>query len=87
MISVPDGMQPTSMCRYASNGIETVSTTLLLLNNTPIQIALLYRSPIAPLHALTSLLSTMLTHASVSSLPCVVLGDFNDDILHQRVEL
>ena len=25
----------------------------------------------------------MLTHASVSSLPCVVVGDFNDDILHQ----
>ena len=83
MISVPEDMQPTHTHRYASNGIEAVSTTLLLLNNMPIQIALLYRSPSIPLQALTTLLSRVLNHVSLSSLPCILLGDFNEDILHQ----
>ena len=76
-------MQPTHTRRYASNGIEAVSTTLLLADNTQIQIALLYRSPSIPLQALTNLLSRVLNHVSVFSLPCVILGDFNEDILHQ----
>ncbi len=77
MISIPECMQPSSTQRYASNGIEAVSTTLLA-NNTPIQIALLYRSPSVPLQALTTILSTVLHHVSM---PCVILGDFNEDIL------
>ena len=74
MISVPEDMQPTHKRRYASNGIEAVSTTLLLADNTQIQIELLYRSPSIPLQALTSLLSNVLNHVSVSSLPCIILG-------------
>ena len=42
MISIPDGMQPINTRRYAPNGIEAVSTILLLANNTPTQIAPLY---------------------------------------------
>ena len=83
MISFPEDMQPTHTHRYVSNGIEAVSTTLLLLNNMPIQIALLYRSPSVPLQALTTLLSRVLNHVSLSSLPCILLGGFNEDILHQ----
>ena len=81
MISIPEDMQPTHTRRYASNGIEAVSTTLLP-DNTQIQVALLYRSPNIPLQALTNLLLTLLNHVSMSSLPCVILGDFNEDILH-----
>ena len=36
MISIPEHMQPTNTHRYASNGIEAVSTTLLA-NNTSIK--------------------------------------------------
>ena len=54
MISVPECVQPTNTHRYASNGIEAVSTTLLLAKNKQIQIALLYRSPSVPLQTLTS---------------------------------
>lgn len=61
MISVPEDMQPTHTRRY---GIEAVSTTLLLANNAPIQIALLYRSASVPLQALISLLSQMLNHVA-----------------------
>ena len=84
MISIPEDTQPTHTHRYVFNGIEAVSTTTLLLaNNTQIQIALLYRSPGIPLQALTSLLSRVLNHVSLSSLPCVIVGDFNEDVLHQ----
>ena len=82
MISVPECMQPTNTRRYASNGIEAISTTILLANNRPVQIALLYRSPSVPLQTLTSLLSRVLNHISTSSLPSIVLGDFNEDVLH-----
>ena len=83
MISIPEHMQPTSTHRYASNGIEAVSTILLLPDTTQIHVALLYRSPSVPLQTLTSLMSRVLNHVSRSSLPSVVLGDFNEDILHQ----
>ena len=82
MISIPEHMQPTNTHRYSSNGIEAVSTTLLLANNTPIHIGLLYRSPSVPLQILTNLLSRVLEHFSVYSLPCIILGDFNENILH-----
>ena len=75
-------MCTTNTHRYASNGIEAMSTTLLLANNAQIQIALLCRSPSVPLQTLTDLLSRVLNHISTSSLPCVILGDFNEDVLH-----
>ena len=83
MISIPEHMQPTSTHRYALNGIEAVSTILLLPDTTQIHVALLYRSPSVPLQTLTSLMSRVLNHVSMSSLPSIVLGDFNGDILHQ----
>ena len=56
---------------------------LLLADNTQIWIALLYRSPSVPLEALINLLSRLLNRVSTSSLKCVILGDFNENILHQ----
>ena len=84
MISVDRDMKPTHIRRYASNSIEAVSITLQLPHNTQIQIALLYRSPSAPLLALTSLLSRVLNHVSMSCLPCIILGDFNEDIMQNN---
>ena len=81
MISVPEHMQPTHTRRYASNGIEAISTTLLLANNIQIQIALLYRSPSVLAEAFVNLLSRVLTHMSNFSIPSIILGDFNDDVL------
>ena len=83
MISISDDMQPSHTHRYASNGIEAVSTTFLLAGNTHIQIALLYRSPSSPFQLFTSLLTQVIHNVSLSSLPCVILGDFNEDVLHQ----
>lgn len=76
-------MQHSHTHRYASNGIEAVSTTVLLAGNTHIQIALLYRSPTSPFQLFTSLFTQVVPNVSLSSLPCVILGDFNEDVLHQ----
>ena len=68
-------MKTTQISRYASNSsIEAVSITSQLPHNTQIQIALLYTSPSAPLT------SRVLNHVSMSYLPCIILGDFNDDM-------
>ena len=83
MISILEDLQPTHTHTYASNGIEALSTTLLLANNTQIQIALLYRSPSVPLQTLITTLSTIINHVSIYRLPCIILGDFNEDILQQ----
>lgn len=34
--------------------------------------------------ALTTMLQTLLRHLSVSNTPCVILGDFNEDVLHRE---
>ena len=68
-------MQTSYTCRFASNGIEAISTTQLLPSASQIQVALLYRSPSVPLEALITLLSRMLNHVTASSIPCVILGD------------
>lgn len=70
--------------RFATNGIEAVSVTLHLPKGSHIQLALLYRSPSVCFTALTTMLQTLLTHLSVSNTPCVILGDFNEVMLHQE---
>ena len=81
MISVSKHMQPSNTITFTSNGIEAISTTLLLPNANQMQLALLYRSPSVPFEALVGLLSRVLNHVTVSSIPCVILGDFNQNIL------
>jgi endonuclease/exonuclease/phosphatase (EEP) superfamily protein YafD len=44
---------------------------------------ILYRSPSVQFQILASLLSTLLNHTFIFSLPCIIVGDFNEDILHQ----
>ena len=81
---VPSQMHPTNLHRFATNGIEAVSATLELPNGSHIQVALLYRSPSLSLTALTPILLRLLTNLSVYNTPCVVLGDFNEDLLSQQ---
>ena len=56
-------------------------TTLLLGNGTSVQLVLIYRSPSVSVQALISLLTTILDDVSMSAIPTVVLGDFNEDCM------
>ena len=76
MISVPHSMQPTHTSRFTTNGIERVTTTLLLPNACRLQVVLVYRLPCVSLDAFLSALATVLNHVAVSDIPSVVLGDF-----------
>ena len=49
-----------------------------------LQIALLYRSPSVSMATLITVVSRLLAHVSVSNIPCLILGDFNEDLLHQH---
>ena len=81
IISVPQSMQPTDTSTFTANGIEAVTTTLLLPNTCCLQVALLYRSPSVSLNAFLSALATMLNQIATSNIPTIILGDFNEDLL------
>ena len=84
MISVQQHMQRCNTRLFTSNGIEVIVTTLTLPNAKCLQIALLYRSPTVPTQQLIIMLSTVLNYASMSTVPTLILGDFNDNVLDQR---
>ena len=77
-------MKPSDTQRFATNGIEAVSCMLVLPNLTSMQIALVYRSPSVSQTAFISMLTRVIRHVSVSNTPCVILGDFNEDLLRQQ---
>ena len=81
---VPSEFQPSSIHKFADNGIEAVSACVQLPNAANMQIAVIYRSPNVPLAMLITLLTRLLIHVSQFSMPCVILGDFNENVLHQR---
>ena len=83
VICVPRQMNPSNEHRFATNAIEAVSATLPVPNRDSMQIAVVYRSPSVPQAVLITILSRLLTHLSLCNTPCVVVGDFNEDILHQ----
>ena len=83
MISVPQSMQPAHTSTFTTNGIEAITTTLLLPNSCRLQVALVYRSPCVSLNEFLSALATVLDHVAVSDIPSVVLGDFNEDLLQK----
>ena len=83
LICVPSHMNPCNAQRFATNGIEAVSVTLQLPNdNHSIQIALVYRSPNVSQTSLTVVLTRLLQHVTLCNTPCIILGDFNEDILN-----
>ena len=79
LMSVPSTMQPSHTNILTSHGIEGL-TTRLYVHNTDIQIALLYRPPSVPTATLVTVLTTIVTHMSLSTLPTIILGDFNEDL-------
>jgi len=81
---VPCQMCPSNSQRFATNGIEAVSVTLELPSGSHIQVALLYRSPSVSTTTLITVLQRLVRHLSLSNTPCVILGDFNEDALHQQ---
>ena len=83
MICVPSQVHPSNIHRFASNGIEAVSATMNVPNFV-IQVAVVYRSPSVPLASLLTILSRLLMHVTLNTQPCVVLGDFNQDLLHKQ---
>jgi endonuclease/exonuclease/phosphatase family metal-dependent hydrolase len=82
LICVPSHMSPTNVQRFATTGIEAVSATIQLPNSDNFQIAVVYRSPSVLQAMLITLLTRLWTHVTLCTVPCVVLGDFNEDILH-----
>ena len=81
LMCVPSYTNPTSVHRFTATGIEAVSATIDL-GADRLQMAVVYRSPSAAQATLNTLLARLLTHLTNSTVPCVVLGDFNKDISH-----
>ena len=84
MMYIPNQMHLFNTQRFVTSGIEAMSVTLGLPNAGYLQLALLYRSPSVSLAMLTTVLYRLLRHLSLSNTPCVILGDFNEDVLHQQ---
>ena len=80
-ICVPSHMNPTNIQTF---GIEALSTTIHIQNVGKMQIAVIYRSPSILQATLINLLHRLLKHVSICNLPCIILGDFNEDILHHE---
>ena len=83
MICVTRQLHPSDTQRFAANGIEAVCCMLILPNLTWMQIALVYRSPSVSQRTFRTVLSRLLRHMAMCNTPCLVLGDFNEDLLHQ----
>ena len=77
-------MNPSNTQRFATKDIEAVSTTIDIPNAGSMHIAVVYRSPSVPQATFITVLSRMLTHVSTCNMPCVILGDFNEDLLQHQ---
>ena len=81
---VPSQVYPTNVQRFATSGIEVLSTIIHIQNLGKLQIAVVYRSPSVLLGTLITLMNRLLNHVSSCNLPCLILGDFNENILHHH---
>lgn len=82
LICVPNQINPTNVHKFVTSSIEVVSATIQLPNREHLQIAVVYRSPSVPKATLLTLLTQLLTYMTQCAVPCVILGNFNEDILH-----
>ena len=88
LLCVPSHMNPSNVQRFATHGIEALSTTIHIKNLGKMLITVVYRSPRILQATLITILHRLLRHVSMSNLPCIILGDFNEDILrHQNSAL
>ena len=77
-------MSASTIQRFETNGIEAVSATVQLPNASSIQIAVVYRSPCVPRATMVTVLTRLLRHVTLCTTPCVILGDFNEYIVHHH---
>jgi hypothetical protein len=78
MLSIPQNMSLRNVIKINRNGIE-ILVTALSFNNHHMQIALLYRSPSVSIEYFISVLTYMLNNID-TSLPTIIMGDFNEDL-------
>ena len=81
MICVSNTMQSSNTVKFVFNGIESLVTCLHIADER-LQVAVVYRSPSVPMRQLVQLMTRILQKVSATGLPTVILGDFNDDLLH-----
>jgi hypothetical protein len=74
----PSYTNPTCVHRFAATGIEAVAAAVQLTGSDSLQMAVVYISPSVPQATVITLLARLLTHFTISTVPCVILGDFNE---------
>ena len=84
LICVPSQMNPSNVQRFATSGIDAVSATIQLPHASNRQVAVVYRLPSVPQETFIPVLTRLLRRVTLCNTPCVILGDFNDDILHRQ---
>ena len=86
MISVNKVFNPSQTLTFADAGVEGIVTKLLLPSGELVRVVLVYRSPNTPVGTFTGMLASILNGARPQSAnPTVVLGDFNDPLLHSPI--
>ena len=83
MICVSQDIRLTESHSFTCSGIEALCTNLVLPNRSILQVGVLYRSPCASLANLNAILSKVLHQVSKSITPCIIMKDFNEDLLHK----
>ena len=86
VICVPSQLKPSNIQRFVATDIEALSTTIQLPNADYLQITIVYRSPCVPLATLTNLLTRLLTYVTLCTVRCVILDDFNEDVLYSQAQ-
>ena len=84
LMCVPSQMKPCNVQRFATTDIEAFSVTLQFPTAHSMQVALVYRSPSVPQTTFTTVLTTLLSRVCMCHTPCLILGDFNHDILSNQ---
>ena len=80
MLSLPSSMQPCRTATFASNGIESVVTSVQV-QSQQLQVAVIYRSPSVSIQHIVQHMTTLLEYANTVNIATVIVGDFNDDVM------
>jgi hypothetical protein len=81
---VQEAAQPSCTISYQLEGIECIVTKMLLPNVSNLFVVLIYRAPNCPIDRLIDLFINKLQDVLNSSLPTVILGDFNVNLLNNQ---
>ena len=83
MISLHQSIQPAHVTTFSPSGIpfEAITATFLFPNHRHLQVIVVYRSPSVCINTLMNQMSTIMRQVRSCTIPCIVLGDFNEDLL------